>query len=416
MASIVLSFVGIQDPFAKGNNEGSIISLLRYLVADGCEIKTVILLFTEGTKQGAIDTKIWIDSTVGLKNAVVTLIEVNQALSYDPTDLLIAVEEVKKGLELIQENFAVGDRIEFNASSGTPAMKSVFNLLQAAGYVKNGRVLQVRNPYEMRDGQERVFETDMTVLRREFDRKVILKQLEDYNYGGALKSIKFSCLDYDEAMPLLEYGRCRIAFDFNRAYSQIKSLKINIHPQLIQEIAALKQKKLDAIAKEIYFIALIRYKNLEFSEFLVLVSQFQECFLALLMQRRLKMDLPNNAQEMISFWDKLKAIDNGKPYEKLSEAYRAKGWNLSPDGHPKRFHLIEILDYYPELKNVVGLIKQLNEYCERRNRRIHKFEGVSVIEHGSDVIAKMKKLAKLLKLPDESAFDVLNRIVLELIG
>ncbi|AFY74779.1 hypothetical protein Syn7502_02842 [Synechococcus sp. PCC 7502] len=416
MASIVLSFVGLQDPFAKGNNEGSIISLLRYLVADGCEIKEVVLLYTESTQQGAIDTKDWIESEIGLLSTSVSLIKVSQDLSDDPIDLLLAAEEAKKGLEFIQKSLELGDRIEFNASSGTPAMKSAFSLLQASGYVQNGRVLQVRNPYEMKEGQERIFETNVTVLRREFDRRVIVKQLEDYNYGGALRSLKISCLNCDDAILLLEYGRCRMAFDFNRAFSNIKLVKIDINPQLLQEIAALRQRKLDAICKELYFNALVRYKNLEFSEFLVLISQFQECFLALLLVKKLRISVPNNLQEAVDFWHKVKMVDGGKPYQELLKDYRVKGWDLTPEGYPNRFHLIGILDYYAELKNVLIHIKKLNEYCEQRNRRVHRFEGVSVIDNGVGVIAIMKKLVKLLTLPNESSFDLLNKTVLELIG
>jgi hypothetical protein len=72
-------------------------------------------------------------------------------LSNDPVNCLLAVEAARSGLEkgvlLIQKMF-----LEFNASSGTPVMKSSWSILQAAGYVPHSNVWQIRNPKEMGSG------------------------------------------------------------------------------------------------------------------------------------------------------------------------------------------------------------------------------------------------------------------------
>lgn len=73
-------------------------------------------------------------------------------------------------------------------------MKSAFSLLQAAGYATNGQVWQVRNPTEVKEGQTRVFPTDVTVLRQEFDLKVVKGQIEGFNYGSALANLEASGL------------------------------------------------------------------------------------------------------------------------------------------------------------------------------------------------------------------------------
>lgn len=417
MASIVLSFVGNQDPFGSRSGEGSIVTLVKYLVENGKKIKKAILIYTEGTANGAKDTKDWLVTELGIGGEDVELVPASWELSNDPTDLLKAAQEARRGLDLGRLTLEKGDRIEFNASSGTPAMKSAFSILQAAGYVANGQVWQVRNPSEMREGQTRVFATDVGVLRQEFDRKVIQKQVADFNYAGAVESLRFSSLANDRAIALLEYGRCRMAFDFNLAFTHLQVVVNDVPSQLLQEISELRQRKLDAIAKELYFNAVIRYENREFSEFLVLLTQFQECVLALLIKRRLGLDLPSNYQETGIFWEQVRTADGGQPLAALQGAYQSRGWRLTMEGFTKRPQLIGLLSCYGDLEQLIGLVNFLNEYCEQRNRCVHRFEGISEVENGVELVAKLKRLIKMLvALPSENPFDVLNQKVYDLIS
>jgi hypothetical protein len=417
MASIVLSFVGNQDPFGSKSGEGSIVTLVKYLVENGKKIKKAILIYTEGTANGAKDTKDWLVTELGIGGEDVELVPASWELSNDPTDLLKAAQEARRGLDLGRLTLEKGDRIEFNASSGTPAMKSAFSILQAAGYVANGQVWQVRNPSEMREGQMRVFATDVGVLRQEFDRKVIQKQVADFNYAGAVESLRFSSLANDRAIALLEYGRCRMAFDFNLAFTHLQVVVNDVPSQLLQEISELRQRKLDAIAKELYFNAVIRYENREFSEFLVLLTQFQECVLALLIKRKLGLDLPSNYQETGIFWEQVRTADGGQPLAALQDAYQSRGWRLTMEGFTKRPQLIGLLSCYGDLEQLIGLVNFLNEYCEQRNRCVHRFEGISEVENGVELVAKLKRLIKMLvALPSENPFDVLNQKVYELIS
>jgi len=417
MASIVLSFVGNQDPFGSKTGEGSIITLVKHLLEQGKRIKNAVLIYTEGTAIGAKDTREWLIAELKIDGSDVELIPASWELSNDPTDLLKAAQEARRGLDVARLSMEDGDLIEFNASSGTPAMKSAFSILQAAGYVTNGQVWQVRNPSEMREGQQRVFPTDVTVLRQEFDRKVVRKQVEDFNYSGALESLRFSSLMNDRAIALLEYGRCRMAFDFDAAYRQLPLIGDEIPQQLVREIADLRQKSLDAIAKELYFNAVIRYENREFSEFLVLLTQFQECVLSLLVKRKLGLDLPSSYSDTVAFWEQVQSVDAGKPFAGLRDAYQRKGWRLTTEGFTKRPQLLGLLSVYGDIEQVMVLINFLNEYCEQRNRCVHRFEGISAIEDGVELVAKLKKLIKMLvPLPTENSFDLLNQKVYELIG
>jgi len=197
MASIVFTFVGEQDPYSpKTEEEGSIVSLLRHLLEQGKQIRKVILLHTEGTQRGAIETKEWISLQSDLQLVETEVYAVSESLSNDPTDLLLAAQEVRKRLEELTHT---QDHIEFNASSGTPAMKSSFSILQASGYVKNATVWQVRNPKQMKADQQRVFATDVGVLRREFELQVFRSQVENFNYDGAYEL--FSVSDIADHFP-----------------------------------------------------------------------------------------------------------------------------------------------------------------------------------------------------------------------
>ncbi|MEA5421098.1 hypothetical protein VB712_17875 [Spirulina sp. CCNP1310] len=224
MASILLSFVGNQDPFSGTTEKlGSIVTLLRELVARQIEIKKVVLLYTTGTQKGAKETLDWIASEADLKQFEVELIPTSAALSEDPTDLLAAALEARRGLEIVKAQLKRGDFIEFNASSGTPAMKAALSMLQAAGYATQGRVWQVRNPKEMQPGQERVYETDVTVLRQEFDRQKLRQLVEEYNYSGALDLVEQSDLLIDEsAIALLKAGKIWNQGQFDAFYEKAK--------------------------------------------------------------------------------------------------------------------------------------------------------------------------------------------------
>lgn len=251
MASIILSFVGSQDPFAKTDTEGSIVTLVKHLLQEQTVIKHVILLHTTGTEQNAIDTKAWLESDpVNFAPESVDLMPVDDRLSNDPVNLLLAVEAARSGLERARSKSNSEDVLEFNASSGTPVMKSSWSILQAAGYVPHSHVWQVRNPKEMGVDQLRVFKTDVGILRKEFDLKIIKQQVQDYNYSGALTTLKASGLATDVTLALLSYGYHRFSLDFDRAFSSLNPVSKNIDTQWIREISALRQKDRSFLLRE----------------------------------------------------------------------------------------------------------------------------------------------------------------------
>lgn len=214
MSSIILSFVGSQDPYSdRTKEEGSIVTLVKHLLAQQKQISHLYLLFTDDLHERAELTEQWLKEEIGIPSSI-ELVPLDPALSADPIDIALATAAAKKALELARKCAAEGDIFEFNASSGTPTMKSTWSILQAAGYAAHSHVWQVRDPGRMQAGQARVFATDLSSLKAEFDRHIIQQQLADYNYSGALVTIEDSRLNHESVTALLNYGHRRLCFDF----------------------------------------------------------------------------------------------------------------------------------------------------------------------------------------------------------
>lgn len=417
MPSILLSFVGQQDPVSDNTQEdGSIVSLMRHLVAAGQTVRQVVLLHTAGTQERAELTQGWLmDAPFHLPREAITLLPTNEGLSADPVNLLLAVAEARRGLEWAIAHRTAQDILELNASSGTPVMKSAWSILQAAGYVPQGRVWQVRNPKEMQPGQARVFQTNVNSLKNEFDLKVIHQQITDYNYSGALETLKLTNFYHDEAAALLRYAHCRFSLDFDGAYSAIAKLgdlgTSPVDPRWHQEIARLRQSKLDRrfLLREAYFNALIEYRNQQYADFLVKLSRFQEGVLTYLVSDRLGRKLPERYEECEAFWRFIQQFEQGRLQAFLQD-YRFRGNSLNLQKFPNRPVLVAILEYDPQFAAVLKPIQDLSKACDRRNQVIHNFEGVSQIEDAEYLLQQMQQiLKKIAPGSQENPFDDLNQ-------
>ncbi|MEG5043528.1 hypothetical protein [Microcoleus sp. B4-C1] len=419
-SSIVLSFVGQQDPYSENTSqEGSIATLIRHLLDQNYSLRRVILLHTEDVAQKANDTKHWLqDKPFNLPEESIELVPVGAELSTDPVSLLLAVQEARKGLEKAVPFLSKQDRLEFNASSGTPVMKTSWSLLQAAGYAPHSSVWQVRNPREMKEGQPRVFQTNVDTLKNEFDFKVVKRQLEDYNYSGALVTIKDSNLSIPLIIGLLEYGQYRLAFDFNRAFNAIQPFVNHVEPEFISEISSLRQKNRIALFKEVYFKALTKLENQQYADFLVDVFRFQEGFLRFLVETKLEFNLPEKFTDTLNFWNSIKQVDAGKINDFLKNYTLPSGGKLKNlEGFPSRLVLMAILEYYqPEFGKLLESLRQLNDYCEQRNRCVHSFEGVSELEEAGKIVKILRDiLQQKITVPEKNPFNVLNSKIFSLL-
>ena len=112
-SSIVLSFVGQQDPYSESTNtEGSIATLIRHLLDQKYNIRRVILLHTQDVAQKASDTKHWLqDKPFNLSEESIELVPVGEELSTDPVSLLLAVQEARKGLDKAIPYLSKQDRL-----------------------------------------------------------------------------------------------------------------------------------------------------------------------------------------------------------------------------------------------------------------------------------------------------------------
>lgn len=439
MASLILSFVGNQDPYSDDTEKpGSIVSLIKHLVEIRCEIERVILLHTEAMEQNAIDTQHWLVSEQGLVEETIVVVPVSEALSLDPINQGLAVQEVRRAVELAQQEQAEEDTLEFNASSGTPAMKSSWGILQASGYVQRSHLWQVRNPERMKPGQLLVFRDDVNVLKNEFDLKLIKQQIQDYDYSAALVTLRQSNLNSKPLVALLQYGRCRLWLDFDHAYEVLQP-EARAYPQLHQEITALSSKKLSdrlkliprqdqqrryeveeandkALLSEAYFKALTRLKRKEYSDFLVDIFRLLESIPKFLVQYRVGLAVPRKKAEIASCWEKVKQFQAGKLYAHLQAYQFSNGKGLELEGFMSRYLLMGILEYFSEFADILPAMQRLNEYCDQRNEYVHGFKGISAIDKEHEVMADLRKvLLEATLIPSDSPFDLLNQQVCELL-
>ena len=418
MASIILSFVGKQDPYSDNTTaEGSIVTLVRHLLQEQCIIARVILLYTADTQQRAIDTRDWLTmAPLELNAGAIATLAVDELLSHDPVNLLLAVQAARWGMDAVLPEMAAGDWLELNASSGTPVMKSAWSILQAAGYALHSRVWQVRNPMEMQVGQQRVFQTNVDTLKHEFELKIVTRQVHDYNYGGAIATLQASGLGDDAVEALLTYARCRLALDFDRAFSAIAPFTTTLDHRWKQEISKLRSKtdRRDLL-REAYFNAQIEYRNQQYAEFLVKLSQFQEGVLNYLVGSYLGRELPANYAECDGFWQFVQQFDQGRLHQFL-ETYRFRGKPLTLQKFPNRPSLTAILESNSRFAEILKPIGQLSQACDRRNQVIHNFEGISQIEDADDLLQQMRQvLKKIASGPLDNPFDQLNQQICTLL-
>ena len=420
MTSIILSFVGNQDPVSdKTREDGSIVSLMRYLLGEGQTVQHMLLLYTtgeKGTQERAELTKAWLmEEPWHLSEDDITLQPVEEALSQDPINQFLAVQAARQAIATMSQHPDL--RLEMNGSSGTPAMKSAWSILQATGDARHGRVWQVRNPADMQPGQERVFRNDVNALKNEFDSQVIQQQIKDYNYSGAGVTLQASNLDQATLLALLQSGFYRLSFDFDRAFNCLEGVAHLTQSELTDwrgELSALRQKDLKAILKEIYFNGLIRLRNQRYADFLVSVFQLQEQLLDYLVNHRLGLNVSGERSQSALSWQRINQVDQGKLRQHL-ETYRLpKGGSLDLDRGISRYVLLAIVEYYAQFSALVPHLKELNRYCELRNRLVHGAEGVSAIEDEAQLLTTLHKLMKqVVGTPTLNPFDRFNQQLCE---
>lgn len=408
MSSIILSFVGNQDPFGKDHDEGSIVSLVQHLKHLLKPIKQVVLLYTATTKTGAIDTQTWLSTTLELPAEAIQLLPVAPALSVDPVNLWLAVQAAKTGLEAAIAHGTPQDTIELNASSGTPVMKSAWSILQAAGYAPKSQLWQVRNPKEQQPGQARVFQTNIQALRQTFDLKVIQQQLQDYNYNGALTTVKAAGLNTPLLEALLRYGYCRLSLDFAKARAVMVP---TMGDRWRQDMVALCQNDPVMLLQEAYFNAVVELKNQQLANFVVRMAQFLEQALQFLVGQFLagQPSLPRSFEETQVFWQQL---STGHPalWQHLRE-YRFRGNPLRLEAFPSRLVLLTILEY--GASPILPALQVLSRAYDQRNRYIHEFKGISELTEADELLKAMRAVLTALGITDfQNPFNALNQDIL----
>lgn len=416
MASIVLSFVGSQDPASESTNqEGSIVTLIRHLLQIKCQIRKVLLLYTEDKKENAILTQEWLKEEVEIEQEKVELIAVSSTLSDDPIDVQLATKEAYQGFQKALKYRSNHDIFEFNSSSGTPSMKTAWGILQASGYGKDTRLWQVRNPKTMKASQALVFENNVNIFKNESDLKVIKKQLLNYNYQGALQTLQSSEFEDPISLSLLQYASGRLSFNFDEAFAAINYLASNYQGKWLRDINQLRQKKATTILSEVYYKAEVKLEQKQYADFLILLFTFQENLLRYLVKKTLfPPNQINKNWKSLGIEEAVKKHDNGKLWTYLQDYRLPNGGSLRLDlKSVNRIMLRAIIDY--DSSPILRAIDYLESYCNKRNDYIHNLEGVSAISDDEQKEIK-KQLQQILEsitnFSTINPFNSLNEAIL----
>ncbi len=409
MNIILLSFVGKQDPFARNGDEGSIVTLIKELSTENKVIKNAILLYTEDTLTEAELTRDWLNENYSCEH--ITLISVRNGLSNDPINLSLAIQEAKKAVKLAQKIQQKEDILAFNASSGTPIMKSSWAILQSAGYAPNSNVWQVRHPDQMKLNQKRVFATNLSGLKKEIDLKIISQQIQNYNYSGALLTLQNSLLYHPKIADAILYGKLRLAFNFNQAYSQVNKYPDRVMKNLGNELGSLRQKKIIALLQEVYFKASIKLKQKEYADFIIWLIAFQENLLKYLLIQQFTSEITCFNQRMKDIErriiEEVKIYEGGKIYTRITEKYS----HISYLNIPIMMRLILYTQKYD--KDFLKRIKLIDKYVKDRHFYIHEITGIKDIDNPEELERAMFKiLQRLTKMSENNPFDILNKIIL----
>ncbi|MGF1588845.1 MAG: hypothetical protein ACFCU7_06330 [Pleurocapsa sp.] len=426
MSSILLSFVGNQDPGSdKNDREGSIVTLIRHLLEKNQKIKGAILLYTMGTEDAAHFTKEWLlfseIKQLSIPPENIELIPVDEKLSRDPIDLLLATQEAKKAIVLAQSKLESGDRLELNSSSGTPAMKGSWSIVQASGLATNSHLWQVRNPNLMLPDQERVFESDITVLKKTIDIKIIKEQVACHNYNGALVTFKNSNILDNGVSILLQCASYRLSSAFDASFNQIKNHAQFCGDRFHKQSKNLAARQHQEITKEIYFQAQIRANNQEYSELLVKIFVFQESVLFYLLKQELLPEQDINLvmnENLINKLDKtIKNFDGGK-LQKHLDNYRLKnGRKLFLSSGYNRTVMTAIVDYFHDQNSeICQLLQNLDAYCQKRNDYIHQLKGISSLE-SEEIKSTMRQVLNILEIDIKTnPFEEINQKITYLLN
>jgi hypothetical protein len=421
MASIILSFVGSQDPYSGNNDqEGSIVTLTRHLISQKIEIRKLFLLYTNDLLAQAELTQDWLNSELNIARETIELIKVSEELSNDPINVTLTLPDARKCLskatEYKQNN---DDLIEFNSSSGTPAMKTIWAVLQASGIAPKSRIWQVRNPFQMKEGQERVFVNNVNVVKNESDLRVIKKQLQNYNYTGALDSLDNSDLQCQIAKALMQYGHYRLSFDFSKAFYAINNDREKIDSKFFSQINALKDKKSINILTEAYYKAELKLKTQQYTDFLTLAFAFHENILRFLVKQILFSEQGIN-QDFAKLEDegkvkrKIEELDTGNLLNYLTNyqiPYRGKLRLDWANPHLSRLVLQAIVEYKStNYAQLIPLLKELDQYVHIRNDILHNLRGLSELQDAPKIINIMQNiLQQITNLSKTNPFDSLNQ-------
>lgn len=301
MKKVLLTFVGLQDPYSnKTDSEGSILTLARSIEPDLVfMLPSKRLLGSESeTETNAKDTKEWLMNFVNLNEEDIYTFPLSLA---NPTNIPVLLEqgsiEIKQILETLEEEDV---EIAINTSSGTPQMQSCWYIWANSGLFAPYQIklYQIGNPQYVPE-EKRVetitiefMEEGNTIerIQQYLKRAMYLAASEEGNRLSQISSYSnrrtraeiianismayhnWDLLNYTKALPLLR--RLLVRYDRSIDLANLTELL----KRQIEALNLLNNSESDTIAilTDVYFNAVRRFRQNAYADTLARIWRLIE--------------------------------------------------------------------------------------------------------------------------------------------
>ena len=421
---ILFSPVGMTDPVSEefdkstreiiAYHEGALLQILRnerpeqiylYLSKEAIELEQQDHRYLEGIRLLEADLEISFDVRV-IERPELVDVHLFDVFMNDFRDILTDIREKNPDAEIL-----------VNVSSGTPAMKSTLQILAAASEL-NLKPLQVAtwtknsnhprscdiqaewalNADRQPDAGNRVTGSSHTNLLYEFNRKVLMQLIDEYDYHAAMvMSQKMRNMLPSKFMDLLKAAMLRSDAKFRDAYQQ---LRVCGKEDLMADYQQVSE----------YFLLLDIYvKKEKYTDFLRAMTPFMLEILIASLRQKCGIDVHQYTRRNdLTMWDDFALQNSGLsgkfdqlPVYHQNDRRRHRPAPPLPSGYILSWHLTNLIENYADPRNdrqfvTTTLELRSVEECIR-NLAAHTMQGFSAADFQRETHRTPRDMIVLMK-------------------
>ena len=441
---ILFSPVGMTDPVSvesykdKGTvavHEGALLQILRHERPD-----KVILYFSGEAMQHEKEDHRYTGGVRLLEQDLGVKFDIETIEHPELTDVHLFdgfLVEFRKILSELREKKPDAE-ILVNTSSGTPAMKSTLQILAAATTLclkpvqvatwresaNNPRPCDIEKEWEINadrqpDAKNRVTVSAHTNLLYEFNRKVLMQLIDEYDYhAAAVLCRQLGGIIPKKILPLLDAAVLRINAKFPEAQRKFREcMQTELMPETNKN-------------REYFLLLLIKARKQEYADLLRMLSPLYVELFAHAIKKQFAVDIDDFRYNQY-YWDKnalnhsdlVGKFDQVRVYHQGNQRYH-KPAPAIPEGFITSWHLTNLIENLADPRRDMAFVQetiQLREIEEKtRNTAAHTMVGFTdgefLRETGFTAQALIEKIKRYIRrytdipLADEdlNAYETMN--------